>query len=192
MLLRAIHLISILICFLYCTYIAAQAVWERNVSSSSSSEAKPMSKNAYQIDPAALAAAALAGILTLSTKEAEYDLLALAASAALVLILIAYSGESNRSTLQSVAFSVVLGLCAVEGVGFLLVWSVKLGLFPRPQKDPNEVSIIPNKYVRAVAFLFGLFWFLYDRYRYRKLWGSYIGPSKFNEVPGDDKSASSA
>jgi hypothetical protein len=141
-----------------------------------------MTKHDYQIDPAALAAASLAAILALSTKEGEYDSLAFVTSATLVLLLIAYSGESNRSTLQSIAFSAVLALCSTEGIGFLLVKAVHFGIRAAQKSNPSETSVVIANDVRLSSFVLGCCWFIDDRYKYRKHYGSFFGPAKFNET----------
>jgi hypothetical protein len=75
------------------------------------------------IDPAALAAATLAGALSLMGPEGPYKPPSMVMGGTLLTLLYGYDFEPDRGKRQSVAFSAVSGLCWMLFLGFPLEYS---------------------------------------------------------------------
>jgi hypothetical protein len=71
------------------------------------------------IDPAALAAASLASAVSTIAQPGPYTPITTVVAITLVLLIVSYDIEAYRTTLQSLAYSAVLGLTSTLGFGWL-------------------------------------------------------------------------
>ena len=70
-------------------------------------------------DIAALSAAVVAVVISMLVLPDEYNLLNLAVSVVIILIIAAYVWANARTWLQTIALSSVIGLSAIPGIGFI-------------------------------------------------------------------------
>jgi hypothetical protein len=114
------------------------------------------------IDRAALAAATLAGAISLMGPVGPYLPPSMVMRGTLLALLYGYDSHPDREPRQSFAFSAVSGLCWILFLGFPLEY-----IFSRGSLDPT-VDHIPGDVPFIVWFLFGLGTFLVDRWRLTK------------------------
>ena len=115
------------------------------------------------IDPAALAAATLAGALSLMGPEGPYKAPSMIMGGTLLALLYGYDFEPDRRKPQSVAFSAVSGLCWILFLGFPLEY-----YFSEMKVDDSDS--IPPYVPFVVWFVAGGITFLIDRYRAKDQW----------------------
>lgn len=114
------------------------------------------------IDPAALAAATLAGAISLMGPPGPYEPPSMVMGGTLLALLYGYDFHPERQARQSLAFSAVSGLCWMLFLGFPLEY-----FFSRGNLD-SKIDHIPPYVPFIVWLLFGLGTFLFDRYRSEK------------------------
>lgn len=79
---------------------------------------KEYQKRRGGIDPAALAAASLASTISTIAQPGPYTPITTVVAITLVLLILSYDVEAYRTTLQSLAYSAVVGLTSTLGLGF--------------------------------------------------------------------------
>lgn len=118
------------------------------------------------IDPAALAAATLAGAISLMGPAGPYLPPSMVMGGTLLALLYGYDYHPDREARQSLAFSAVSGLCWMLFLGFPLEY-----IFSRGRLD-LQIDHIPVYMPFIVWFVFGLGTFVVDRWRLAKIRGS--------------------
>jgi len=114
------------------------------------------------IDPAALAAATLAGAISLMGPAGPYEPPSMVMGGTLLALLYGYDVHPYRRAPQSLAFSAVSGLCWMLFLGFPLEY------FFSGRNLDSKVDHIPAYVPIVVWLLFGLGTFLFDIYRSQK------------------------
>lgn len=115
------------------------------------------------IDPAALAAATLAGAISLMGPVGPYLPPSMVMGGTLLALLYGYDYHPDREARQSLAFGAVSGLCWMLFLGFPLEY-----IFSKGNLDP-QIDHIPGYVPFVVWLIFGLGTFLFDRYRLGKI-----------------------
>ncbi len=88
---------------------------------------RSQSREGQRIDPAALLGVALAGAVTMTLGEGEWELWSSFIGLTLLLVLHAYHGIPRRRSAQSAAFGAVWGLCFNLVIGVVLEVMFDLG-----------------------------------------------------------------
>ena len=108
------------------------------------------------IDPAALAAAAFAGAISVFVPKGPYDWPSTIVGLTLIFILIGYDVEPRTRVVERIAFGAVLGLCSILASGILLE-----RLFAWRNAPPDD-SNVPTSVVFLIWLALTIFYTILD------------------------------
>jgi hypothetical protein len=133
----------------------------------------PDDKRRGGIDPAALAAASVAAVITTITPPGPYSSLSTVIGVTILFLIFAYDVDPDRSVGQSLAFGAVVGMVGALTLGFPLEWIFfddpkhpRIAAFRHdlPQGQDIDYSNVPPYLIVIIWFVLAMIVFARDTY----------------------------